>query len=278
MCIPHLHNTIPKEHRMDLSTIPAGTPPPGITPGLENPPTLLFAVFVTSLVVQILVFPFVLLRLCINICTRRFHPEDGFLYIAWCAFTVQTGLTVYNSNTGMARHVWDVDFATVLEGSYQYSNIFICYAIAGGFAKATVFLQFKKIFTSQIRDTVYWVIIASLAVNALAYTVLLFLYIFNCWPREKLRDPTIPGHCIDWTKSIIAIGIVNLISDIEAFCVPAWAIWRLQLEVKKKFEVFAVFAVGAVAIAIACTGLYYRFRLVQDRDTTWQLTKTAILW
>jgi hypothetical protein len=171
-----------------------------------------------------------------------------------------------------------VSLPTLFKGSYWYSNAFICYAISGGFAKAAVFWQFKRIFTTKVRVKVYWVVIGSLVANAFAYLTLMFLYVFNCWPMSKLKNPMLPGHCMDWKITIIVIGAVNLVSDIEAFFVPAWAIWQLQLAVKKKIEVFAVFAVRAFAVAVACVGLYYRILIFKGYDTTWHLTQTSILW
>ena len=263
----------------DLSKIPAGVPPPGVQPNFTNPPSLLSAIIGTTVVIHTITLAFILVRAYVNICIiRRINPEDVFTYAAWAAFIAFTGLTIHNSSTGMTRHIWDVDLTTLFNGSYGYNTIFVCYAVSGGFAKAAVFWQFKKVFTTQFRGAVYWVILASLAVNALAYTILMFLYIFNCWPREKLRNPMLPGHCLNWKTTIIAIGSVNLVSDIEAFLVPAWAIWQLQLAVKKKIEVFAVFAVGAFAVAIACVGLYYRVLMLRGYDTTWHLAQTMILW
>ncbi|CAA9967076.1 hypothetical protein PTMSG1_10435 [Pyrenophora teres f. maculata] len=263
---------------MDLTTMPAGAPPPGVQPNFANPHTLLAATIATAIVIHIITLAFVLIRIYSNILIRRICPEDVFLYLAWLAFIAETGLTVYNSDTGMmARHMWDMSVATVTQGSYRYTNIFVCYAISSGFAKATVFLQVKKIFTTKQRGTVYWVIMVSLVANAAAYTALLFIYVFNCWPLAKRLNPELPGHCIDWQSSIIAIGAVNLVSDIEAFLVPTWAIWQLQMDVKKKLEVFAVFAVGAVAVGIAGVGLHYRVLVLTAYDTTWCLAQTAML-
>jgi hypothetical protein len=222
----------------DLSKIPAGVPPPGQYPNFVKPPTLLIAVIATSVVIHTITLLFILARAYVNIWTRRIQPEDVCIYTAWCAFIAFTGLVIYNSTTGMARHIWDTNLITLFPGAYTYSNIFICYAIAGGFAKAALFWQFKKIFTTKVRGKMYWVIIGSIVANVLAYLALMFLYIFNCWPRSKLMNPVLPGHCMDWKITIIVIGAVNLVSDIEAFFVPAWAIWQLQLAVKKKIEVY----------------------------------------
>ncbi|RMZ67363.1 integral membrane [Pyrenophora seminiperda CCB06] len=263
---------------MDFNIIPAGAPPPGVQPNLVNPHTLLAATIATAVIIHVITLGFVVARVYTNVLNRRIYPEDVFLYLAWFAFIAETGLTIHNSDQGMmARHMWDMSIATVNQGSYRYTNIFVCYAISGGFAKATVFLQVKKIFTTKQRGAVYWVIMVSLVANAVAYMSLLFIYVFNCWPLAKRLNPDLPGHCIDWQSSVIAIGAVNLLSDIEAFVVPAWAIWQLQMNIKKKLEVFAVFAVGAVAVGTACIGLHYRVLVLTAYDTTWYLAQTAML-
>jgi len=230
----------------DLSKIPAGQPPPDVQPNFVNPPTLLTAVIASTVIIHVFTLLFILVRVYVNAWTRKLDWEDAFVYVAWAFFIAETALSVYNSFHGMARHIWDVDVATVLNGSYRYNVIWICYTVSGGFAKTTIFLQMKKIFTTRVKGSVYWVIMFSLVANAVAYTVLLFLYIFTCWPREKLRDPMLQGYCIDWKATIIAMAIVNIISDVEAIIVPAWALWQLQLAIKKKLSVFAVFAVGAL--------------------------------
>ncbi|KAF2108139.1 hypothetical protein BDV96DRAFT_504878 [Lophiotrema nucula] len=263
---------------MDLSKVPAATPPPGLQTNFVDPPSLLGAVIASTVVIQLVTLPFIFARIYVNAYTRTLKIEDYCAYLAWAAFVVQTALTCLNSSRGMARHIWDVSLATLMGGSHLYNILFMFYSISGGFAKATVFLQFKRIFTHpKIRGPVYWVITISLIANALAYTCFLFLYIFTCWPREKIWNPTVPGNCMSWSVSLIAIGALNTFSDIEAFFVPMWALWQLRMEVRKKIGVFAVFAVGALAVAIGCLGMYYRVLILQRPDKTWLLTQTSII-
>lgn len=211
-----------------------------------DPPDLMAALIISTVVILLTTLAFVAARAYVNVWTHTFRPEDIFSYIAWIALIFQAALIVNNGSEGMARHMWDVDVPTLTQGFRRYNIIFICYTISGGFAKATIFLQLKRIFTTPLRGVVYWVILVSLILNALAYTSFLFLYIFTCWPRQKIWDQSVPGRCMDSNKLNMAIGALNTISDIEAFFVPAWAIWQLSLDVKKKISVFAVFAVGAL--------------------------------
>lgn len=230
----------------DFTKIPAGNSPQGLPPDFVNGPSLLTAVIASTVVIHVFTLLFLLVRVYVNVWTRKVDFEDSCVYIAWIFFVVQTGLNIHNSTHGMARHIWDVSLATVFEGSYRYNVIFICYTVASAFAKSAIFLQMKKIFTTRVKGPVFWVIMVSLVANVVAYTVLLFLYTFTCWPREKLRNPNLPGYCMDWRIMIIVMAIINIISDVEGIIVPAWAIWQLQLAFKKKLSVFAVFAVGAL--------------------------------
>ncbi|KAF2703203.1 hypothetical protein K504DRAFT_474066 [Pleomassaria siparia CBS 279.74] len=262
---------------LDPALTPVATPPPGIQSNFIDPPSLMSAVIVGTIVVQLSTLPFIFTRAFVNITTRTVLPEDILSYLAYGAFIAQNTLIIINSTHGMARHTWDVSLATIVPGTRMYNIIFICYTVSGGFAKACVFLQLKRIFTTVLKGLVYWVIVGSLTVNAIAYTCFLFLYLFTCWPREKIWSPFLPGRCMDSNTLHTAIGGLNTFSDIEAFLVPIFAIWQMQMELRKKLEVLAVFAVGLFAVATGCVGMYYRVLVLTGPDVTWSLTQTAIV-
>ncbi|KAF2439073.1 hypothetical protein P171DRAFT_422654 [Karstenula rhodostoma CBS 690.94] len=263
---------------VDLTTISAEPPPPGLSSNFIDPPSLLEKVIAATVIIQGITLIFILLRIYENTSSRQLHAEDYLSYLSYLAFIAYTTITCINASHGVARHAWDVPMPTAIEGAHRRSYGFICYTVCGGFAKATVFMQFKRIFTSpKINDAVCWAITASLVVNALAYTAFLFLYIFTCRPREKIWDPSVPGRCMDSNHLNIAMGGLNSLSDVEAFLVPVWAVWKMQIEVRKKVSIMAVFAVGAVAVAIGCLGLYYRVLILRRADETWFLAQTAII-
>lgn len=51
---------------------------------------------------------------------------------------------------------------------------------------------------------------------------------------------------MDSNRLNMAIGGLNTLSDVEAFLVPVWAVWKLRIEAKKKILILAVFAAGAL--------------------------------
>ncbi|KAF2727230.1 hypothetical protein EJ04DRAFT_595511 [Polyplosphaeria fusca] len=306
---------------VDLSQVPAGTPPPGVAPNLIDPLNLIGDAIACAVVVLVVTFLFMLARFYVNVWTHIFRVEDYCSYIEWAALLTQVSLSLDNVTHGSARHTWDTPMASTIENNRRYNMIFIFYAISGGFAKATVFLQFKRIFTTlTIRGTVYWVIVISLIANAMVLDISRdpAMGIYSCCSIPSLiqsisqfnitcTSVTVPtwlsaslfltngihgfslrlylhlytkGKDLEAyrvNKTNMGIGSLNTLSDIEAFFVPAWAIWKCKMDVRKKLSVFAVFAIGALAVAIGCLGMHYRVTILRQSDKTWRPVRTDIV-
>jgi hypothetical protein len=83
-----------------------------------------------------------------------------------------------------------------------------------------------------------WVVIGFVTAG---YTASLFIWIFSCVPVEKLWHYMIPGTCKRAKPSIIS-GAINLVSDVAILALPIIAVARLQMSIRKKLAVSAVFA------------------------------------
>lgn len=70
------------------------------------------------------------------------------------------------------------------------------------------------------------------------------LVIFECTPINKAWDPLVPGHCIDQVKLGVAIGYFNLVTDCMILILPIPMLWALQLALRMKLAVLAVFMTG----------------------------------
>ncbi|KAF2727642.1 hypothetical protein EJ04DRAFT_547175 [Polyplosphaeria fusca] len=261
---------------MDPNTTPALPPPDGIESNFENPPTLMPALIAGTTLIHLTTFLFIAARLFVVLAvTKKPRVEDYLAILAYLCLIGYTGAIMYAETLGMEHHMWDITLAMLPDILRTCNTVFCFYTAAGGFAKTVVFLQIKRIFTTPHRGVVFWVIVCSLVANAIFYTAMLLLYIFTCWPREKIWNPTVEGRCIDSNRLNMAMGVLNVISDVEAFLVPAWAIWQLNMKLKQKISVFVVFSVGAVAVAIGIVGLYYRIILLQRPDFTWLLSQAG---
>ena len=79
------------------------------------------------------------------------------------------------------------------------------------------------------------------------YLVATIFEIIMCSPREKIWNPLIStGHCYNANAAYMATGIFNVISDFSILILPMIPISKLQMPLKKKIMMIAIFAAGAM--------------------------------
>lgn len=230
-------------------TVPALAPPAGQTSNFDNPTTLMPAIIATATLVYLVSTASVAARLFVKAhVVRAHHIEDFLSYFAWLGLTTYTSLLLYIESYGLARHMWDVP-AVELPHMLYYVNILYCvYGPTTAAAKLSALFQIKRIFasTGAGRSRVWWVLVVSVGLNGVFYLGLFLSYVFQCWPREAIWDTSVSGRCIDGNSSNLAAGILNLISDVEALLLPAWAIWHLNMPIRRKLNAYAVFGIGSL--------------------------------
>lgn len=91
----------------------------------------------------------------------------------------------------------------------------------------------------------YWTIIFVIAVNTIAYLVLLMLEIWSCKPIRKSWDPLVTdGYCLDTLALNVGAGCVNIVSDTVIFLLPQIIIWRLKMRLRQKAVLSTVFCIA----------------------------------
>ena len=113
-------------------------------------------------------------------------------------------------------------------------------------ARTALILQLIRIFAPTRRGTYYWIFQAIIWVNILFYIAVESALFANCIPLHKVWRPLTPGKCINAQGLLVAVSIVNIVSDFIALVVPIIAIWHLQMAVKRKLGSSLVFAVGVM--------------------------------
>lgn len=84
-----------------------------------------------------------------------------------------------------------------------------------------------------------------IAVAAIFYCISAFITIFACTPREAIWNTLITDYkCVDNTMLILITCLFNIVSDIVILILPAKAVWKLRIPVKKKVKIVLLFAVG----------------------------------
>jgi hypothetical protein len=244
-----------------------------------DPPNQLASVYVTSVLVLVFATIGLSVRLYVKFFIIPNHKVEDYLsYFAFVSFVAYVAVIVHLSRMNLTRHLYDITQAEFPDILYWVNIVYCMYSVPTAAAKLSVLFQLKSIFTTGTRNSIYWVIVTSIVVNAIFYIGLFFSYVFQCWPREKIwLGETVEGRCTDAFQVNLSSGILNVISDVEALLIPTWAIWKLSMPIKRKLAALSVFGVSLIAISSGIGGMYIRVVLLTIDDQTWWLTKLALI-
>ena len=97
---------------------------------------------------------------------------------------------------------------------------------------------------------------AGIAFILLAYTITLFITIFDCSPIEKSWNLGIQGHCLPPKGLPYASGAINVVSDLYVLILPIFPIWGLNMKLGRKLRTIALFSLGVLYVymlnAVVC--------------------------
>ncbi|KAK3377512.1 hypothetical protein B0H63DRAFT_477333 [Podospora didyma] len=264
----------------DINDIPAMQPPPGVIPNFDNPESMhpyVLGVAIGTIAVMVI-------AISIRVYTKAFIMrdmkwEEYFAILAVAGMILWDGIFIHVSASGFSRHFWDVRLVDVHNMSYMSYLAEISNAITMFAAKLSILFQLKRLFcTGQSRDAIYWAIHGLMFLNTTYYLSALFTFTFQCTPREKAWNAlTVEGECINVAAATLVAGAMNLFLDVGILVVPFGAICHLQLPMKRKVGISAVFGVGVLTCAIAAMGVVFRIPLLStDPDLTWLVSKVSI--
>ena len=135
----------------------------------------------------------------------------------------------------------------LLRAFKQYVNyLIILYGPPVFFAKLSVLLQLQHIFIPKRRTPIFFVIQALIWANLAFYLAYLFVDIFQCVPRRKIWEPTVPGKCISTNVLNLAPAGINIVSDCLILVLPIVLVFRLKMTLKNKLAIAAIFSSGSL--------------------------------
>ena len=206
--------------------------------------------------------------------TRTMMLEDYFSLCAWLSFLAYIGLAiVIGSNGGDPVHkayVRPVAVSQLSRGlvadtiAKQLSSVestIYCPIIV--LVKVSILLQYISIFVVHRGNIFHIIVHVLLWINVVFYTIDTFLVIFECNPRAKSWDDSVPGSCFSLHQLGVSSGVINVVSDFAILLLPVHKVWRLQMPWQKKWRILAVFAVGLFGCIAAVLRLVYSIELTE---------------
>lgn len=261
-----------------LDDTPAGPPPPGVIPNFVNPGNQSSAINATLIICLGFATVFVWLRIYTKFLINKTHGyEDYTSFIAWSGFVGYCAIAFCNNRNSNGNHIWDTSIRKELEWLKLANAEEICYGPLIFIAKLSILLQYIRIFVPTHRSAIYYWIVVLIWSNALFYVADTLVEIFQCVPRAKIWDPTMPGRCVNVNIAFVTTAAVNVVSDFSILLLPLGRIWQLQMPTRRKLTISAVFAAGLFGCIASIMRLIYSIQNLHSQDPNHDLVPVA-LW
>ncbi|KAF2272788.1 uncharacterized protein EI97DRAFT_196094 [Westerdykella ornata] len=256
-------------------------PPEGVVPDVNLSHNEHRTTYMAALALM-LIFPSTLVPLRLYtkaVIMKSLRTTDVTCLIGFVNFIALVTLGYTFPNVGMGKHAWDIPLASYSRLAELLNIQQAVYMPAILFTKLAILLQLVDIFVpTQLPKNSRWYSLYSLiASNVLFFTVLMFVEIFQCVPRQKIWNPTLHGRCIDINKTFIATGVINVIDDFIILIIPLVWTWKLQLRLKQKVGVSAIFATGFFACITSVMRLIESIKSLDNPDISHSLLPVS-LW
>jgi hypothetical protein len=256
----------------------ASEPPAGQQRHVDNPPnrrqeiiivgTIALAIGITALSLRIFTR--------VHILRKRIKLDDYFVVMAMICAIVAFVLTLQQVNHGLSYHKWDVLSDEYAIGYPLFAVIETCfYTLSVGFAKLSILCWYLQLSPEEWFRWSTMALIGAVAVFSVTYAC---VNLFPCQPVAASWNYNIEGsQCLDTWGGYLALSILNIVIDVATLSIPIPILLPLQITVRQKISLIALFGAGAIvcAITIARASIIPGLKASQDRP--WDVTIDYLL-
>jgi hypothetical protein len=224
---------------------PALKPPTGITSNPDHPASLAYLADITIGVCIPIVTIFFLLRTYVRVFIKRqWIFEDALVTIAWAGIVAYCAILKATMSNHGGEHLWDITADGAHEASYWFNVAAIEYGVMIGVTKCAVLLFYRRVF-SPIRRSKFDITIVALIILMVGfYGSITIAKIFECSPRERIWNTSIPGKCIQINMILNVSGGFNTVTDYLILLLPVHAVSKLQMDRTRRILVVLAFTFG----------------------------------
>ncbi|KAI3327041.1 hypothetical protein HD806DRAFT_520044 [Xylariaceae sp. AK1471] len=231
--------------------------------------------FVTDLVFIAICLIFLLLRFW-SACyaRRRIYADDIFVVLSFANVVALASVASWAVFSGLGKHIWELSPSQLVIQIKLLLISELTYLMATAFVKFSVLWLYNRIYTTPVfRRWCY-----GLMAFDIAYMIsFLPLYLTNCVPLSQLWHPVPGGWCRDPAIGDNATIAVNLILDVAILVLPMPVLWRLQMSVRDKITITAMFSIGIVTIGVMVWRLIVTLRTRSSPDWTETLCRVGLI-
>jgi hypothetical protein len=210
--------------------------------------------------------------------------DDLLVAIALGFLTALTILVIVgNKDFYSGRHVWDIPPTSFVGGRINIWASLWCYVIGITLIKISVLLFYRRLSVKFSRAFLIatWI--------GIVYNILYFLsfgltLLLLCRPLHAYWDSFSPVwaashrfHCASENAALPASSAFSVAGDFYSTLLPLILVYYLELPRRQKFALYALFALGFMAVAAGVVRTVLMYKLLNvDYDFTWELWLTWV--
>ncbi|KAJ5775559.1 uncharacterized protein N7511_000570 [Penicillium nucicola] len=203
---------------------------------------------------------------------RKVESNDWMVIIALVNSYVFMGLDIVEALSGMGTHIKDIP-PHILERQMKAFWLTIpFYNAAVLCAKASILMQYFRVFPTYRMRVVCWVMISILAIYGTWAVTSAFL---NCIPVAKFWDPSIQGHCLSKTGLWFSNASMHIATDLAILIIPIPALMAVDLPRKQKFALMLMFGLGGFVCITSIVRLTSLKKIADSTDPTYDNVAAA---
>ncbi|TLD37770.1 hypothetical protein E2P81_ATG03445 [Venturia nashicola] len=265
-----------------LVGMPGGLHPPisviaTWTPNYVNPETRGWGIVVLVAVLLALTYVVVLLRLLARfVLAKNAGIDDALIIFNMVPLTgLAVSLCLAFKLYGFDRHVWDSPIAVLINSRKITMALEALYLTSTATTKISILLFYRRLSAGTVSNGFIYSVYAAIAFVVVYYFIFMINLFIGCHPVEAFwlqANPfsSMKYQCLDEAANLIAAGVISVVQDLLACGMPMVLFWKLQIPVRQKFALGAIFGIGFFlclcgALRIVTTApIYY-----ETYDMTW---------
>lgn len=108
--------------------------------------------------------------------------------------------------------------------------------------KLTILFFYRRVFGSKSK--VKWATAIGIVLVICLNGGVFLANLFSCRPIQRTWNPMVPGQCFNPVILPYLSGVSSFLTDLYVLVIPIPVIWSLNLDVKRRLRVMAVFGLG----------------------------------
>ncbi|KAL2845242.1 hypothetical protein BJY01DRAFT_247830 [Aspergillus pseudoustus] len=222
---------------------------------------------VVSIVFTSLATVFVLARVYTRTkLIKRMEANDWMIVVALVLSFVFMSFFIVEALNGMGMHLVDIPEPILLKQMKAFWLTIPFYNAALLCAKASILMQYFRVFPSRGMRHTCWVMITILATYGSWAVLSAFL---NCIPVARFWDPSISGSCLSSKGLWFSNASMHIATDLAILIIPIPALAALELPKKQRFALISIFALGGFVCVTSICRLVSLKKISDSSDPTY---------